>query len=67
MAAGGVVQAGGSCDESARREQAEEIIDGRFMRPEAALNDLPADRLTPDGRRVLDIFLTNNRPGNNSP
>ena len=99
VAAGGVVQAGESYDDSARRElaeelgivdrpleplfdtyweddrcrawgrvyrcvhdgpvvlQPEEIIDGRFMQPEAVLNDLPADRLTPDGRQVLTTYL----------
>ena len=109
VAAGGVVQAGESYDDSARRElaeelgivdrtleplfdtywedercrvwgrvyrcvhdgpvvlQPEEIIDGRFMRPEAALNDIPADRLTPDGRQVLNIFLANNRLEDNGP
>jgi isopentenyldiphosphate isomerase len=99
VAAGGVVQAGESYDESARRElaeelgildrplealfdtywedahcrvwgrvyrcvcdgpmvlQPEEVMEGCFMRPEAVLRDLPAHRLTPDGRRVLSLFL----------
>ena len=37
--------------------QPEEVIGGHFMRPEKVLSDLPAERLTPDGRQVLVRFL----------
>ena len=36
--------------------QPEEVLGGRFIRPEAVLSELPADRITPDSRQVLDIF-----------
>ena len=103
IAAGGVVQAGESYDDSARRElaeelgitdrplepifdtywqdercrvwgrvyrcihdgpmvlQPEEIIGGGFLRPEAVLADLPAERLTPDGRQVLALYCDQRR------
>lgn len=37
--------------------QPEEVIDGRFLRPETLTAEIPPDRLTPDGLQILRTYL----------